>query len=189
MNIEEIKHRFDGFMDGVRVVMLLNRGIQNSNKGSKRWINKIITTNKGEWIDAVSKLLEMQHYLNNPDIRLYSCLNDRNIDKAINMFKHKQIDLLDDMKLRFYSKIIDSFASCLMKPENKLSKYFLLDIDQKDVSETENFISKHSLKVVHYYPSKSGWHYIVEPFNVKLAETCKTFEVKKDALLLVNYLE
>lgn len=192
MSIEEIvgiQNRFKLFMDGVRVVMLIDRGVMNSNKGSKRWINKIITTNQNEWINAVNVLLGLQKHVGNPDIRLYSCLNDRKLDKSIAMFKHKQIDLLDDMKHRFYSKINDSFASCLMKPENKLSKYFMLDIDSKDTKEADKFISDNLLQVVHTYPTKNGWHYILEPFNVMLAKGKKTFSVNKDAMLLIKFLE
>jgi len=176
-------------MDGVRVVMLIDRGIMNSNKGSKRWINKIITSCKDEFIEATFSLMELQDHIGNPNIRLYSCLNDRKIDKAIALFKHKQIDLQDDMKLKFYCKINNSFASCLMQPENKSSKLFLLDADSKEDLEVERFIESYSIVTRKSYPTKNGWHYIVEPFNVKLAENCKTFEVKKDGLILLRYLE
>lgn len=184
-----IKNRFRNFMDGVRVVMLIDRGVMNSNKGSKRWINKIITTNESEWINAVNRLLEMQYYLNEPDIRLYSCLNDRKLDRAIQMFKHKQIDLKSDMKQKFYSRINDSFSSCLMKPENRASKYFLLDIDSKDLSEVEDFVLREKISIANNYETKNGWHFIVLPFNVKLAEGYKTFTVNKDAMMLVHYME
>lgn len=187
--IIDIQNRFRGFMSGIRVVMLIDRGVMNSNKGSKRWINKIITTSDDEWINAVNRLLEMQYYLNEPDIRLYSCLNDRKLDKAIQMFKHKQIDLLPDMKDRFYSRINDSFCSCLMKPENKASKYFMLDIDTKDLTEVEDFVSREKIQVIKDYQTKKGWHYIVSPFNVKVAEMYKSFTVNKDAMMLVHYME
>jgi hypothetical protein len=131
----------------------------------------------------------MQYYLNEPDIRLYACLNDRKIDSAINLFKHKQIDLNADMKERFYAKINDSFASCLMKPENRSSKYFMLDIDTKDNFEVDDFVAREKIQVLHTYPTKNGWHYIVSPFNVKLAEGYKTFTVNRDAMLLLHYME
>lgn len=183
-----IQNRFHGFMDGIRVVMLIDRGIQNSNKGSKRWINKIITTNEAEWINAVNRLLELQYHLNEPDVRLYSCLNDRNLDKAIKLFTHKQIDILPDMTIRFYAGINNTFCSCLMKPENRKSKLFLLDIDSKDLTEVDHFVADYLIQVKHIYHTKKGWHYIVAPFDVRLSHGMKTFIVNKDGLLLVNYL-
>lgn len=189
MIIESIKTTFEHFMYGIRVVMLIDRDKQNSNKGSRRWINKIITTNEIQWINAINRLLEMQYHLNNPSIRLYSCLNNRNLDKAIKAFNHRQIDLDPDMMALFYAKINDSFCSCLMKPENKLSKYFMLDVDTKEPNEVDDFVFKENINVTHRYQTKNGWHYIVLPFNVKLAEGYKTFTVNKDAMLLVHYLE
>lgn len=186
--ILEIGHRFKNFMDGIRVLMLIDRGIQNSNKSSRRWINKIISTNSEEWLDGAVKLLSLQHHIGSPDIRLYSCVNDRKIDKAIKSFQHLQLDLCKDMELKFYSRINDSFSSCLMAPENKKSKYFMLDIDTKDTKEVDDFVYQHLIEVIHTYPSKSGWHYIVKPFNIKLAEG-KKFTVIKDGLLLINWLE
>ncbi len=189
MNIHTIKYTFSKFMNGIRVLMLINRSVQNSNKGSKRWINKIITKNEDEWLDACEKLISIQKYLGDSNIRLYSCVNERDLNKAISLFNHKQIDLIDDQKEKFYCNIHDSFSSCLMKPENKLTKYFLLDVDSLNTFEVDMFIINNSINVILCYPSKNGWHYIVSPFNIKLAEGCKTFEVKKDALLLINYID
>ncbi len=187
--LSEIDRRFNHFQSGIRVVMLIDRGIQNSNKGSKRWINKIVTTNEQEWMEAITSLVLLQDALGNPDIRLYSCVNSRSIDKAIAMFKHKQIDLQEDMKFKFYSKINNTFASCLMKPENRDSRLFLLDIDTKDTYEVDRFITDNLIKVTHSYPSKRGWHYVCEPFNVLLSESANTFCVKRDGLLLIRWIE
>lgn len=176
-------------MDGVRVVMLIDRGVQNSNKGSRRWINKIITTNYGEWIKAVKVLSDMQDYIGNPDIRLYSCVNDRKIDKAILMFKHKQLDVLEESKNTFYAKINDSFASCLMKPENKNTNFFLLDIDTRESKEIDKFVQQYAIQVFHTYPTKKGWHYITLPFNAKIADNQTIFTLQKDGLLLIRYIE
>lgn len=187
-NEEIISKKFSSFTEGVRVIMLINRGIMNSNKGSKRWINKIITTNSDEWVIAFKKLMQLQEYMNDPEIRLYSCLNNRKLDSAIKMFKHRQIDLLDDNKIKFYSKINDTFCSCLMKPENKLSKFFLFDIDSKCTLEVDKFISDNLINILFTYQTKNGFHYVSDPFNVKLAEGFKTFTIKKDGMILINYL-
>lgn len=176
-------------MDGVRVVMLIDRGVMNSNKGSRRWINKIITTNEEEWLNAVERLMALQDYLANPAIRLYACINSRNMDKGIKHFMHKQLDVQPDMKMRFYAHINNTFASCIMQPENRATKFFLLDIDTKYPKEVDNFIEEKAIIVRKTYPTKNGWHYIVEPFNAMWANGHQTFTLIKDGLLLLRYID
>lgn len=179
------------FKEGINVLMLIDRGVQNSNKGSKRWINKIITSNPLEWENAYNTLLELQLHLNNPSIRLYQSLNDRKLDSAIKLFKHKLIDVMPENEINFYQRLNDRFCSCLMKPENKKSKWMLLDIDSKDTTEVDQFLSDNCthVHVFHKYQTINGWHYIVYPFNVSLADDYSTFEIKKDGLMLLNVLE
>lgn len=127
------------FTQGVRVLMLIDRGVQNSNKGSKRWINKIISTNSEEFQSAYDKLIALQNHIGIPDIRLYCSINPRKMKSAIKIFKHKQLDLIEDNEVNFYRRINDSFCSCLMQPECR--------------------------------------------------EGMTTFEIKKDALMLLNWIE
>lgn len=175
------------FKEGIHVLMLINRGVH---KGSKRWVNKIITTNPLEYDNAVSALISMQNYLNNPDIRLYASINDRKFNSAIKLFKHQQLDLLPENEYKFYSKINDSFCSCLMQPECRNNNLFLLDVDSKDRKEVDGFlITNFGIKMHYMYPTINGWHYIVEPFNPKMCESMTTFEVKKDALMLINWID
>jgi hypothetical protein len=192
LNSEEkifpISALFSEFQDGVRTLMLIDRGISNSNKGSRRWINKLISSNQEEWLKALSRLLHMQYYLNDPDIRLYASLNSRHLTRAVKMFQHLQLDLPPDDKDRFYTHINDSFISCLMKPENKASKYFLLDVDTKDIFDVEDFLLTKNIGVKLKYETPKGWHYIVEPFNVLWAEKLKDVTLQKDGLLLLNTL-
>jgi len=189
LSLNDIFNRYKDFQDGVRVSMLINRGIGNSNKGSKRWMNKIISTNPKEWQDAITTLHEIQLIQNNPDMRIYSCLNDRDMAKGIKMFQHMLIDVFPDMRDRFYRKLNDRFCSALMKPENKNSKLFMLDVDSKVTHEVDEFISSNMIEVVNTFPSRQGWHYIVKPFNVTLANGKETFSVIKDGLILINYLD
>jgi len=176
------------FKSGVRVLMLINRGVNNTNKGSRRWINKTITSNIDEFEDAHEKLLDLMFYLDNPNIRLYQCINDRKFDNAVIMFQHRQLDLPQENKINFYSNINDRFCSTLMAPENKKSKYFLLDVDNDDSIEALKFIEDNDIEALLAYETPNGFHFIVEPFNVLLAKNAKTFEVKKDGLMLLNWL-
>lgn len=186
--LDEINARFAAFRDGIRVVMLIDRGVMNSNKGSKRWINKIITTNEAEWSDAVERLSDLQDHIGNPAIRMYSCINSRNMELAIKDFKHRQLDVQPDMVSRFYAKINNTFCSSLMKPENKATKYFLLDVDSKIDNEVDHLLYDHDVELKLSYPTPNGWHHIVEPFNAKLAEGYKTITLIKDGLLLIRHI-
>ncbi len=187
MIIEEIKLRFADYMDGVRVSMLIDRSVGNNNKGSKRWVNKIISTNQDEWISAVSKLLELQKHLNDPDIRLYACVNDRKMDRAINAFQHTLLDLQDSSKMDFFRRINDRFCSSLMQPQCRNSKLFLIDYDFKEPGRIDKFISDNMIVVRKTYPSKRGWHYITDGFDVRLTRG-QGFDVQRDGLLLINWM-
>lgn len=90
---KEIMEKFKDFTQGWRVCMLINRGIGNTNKGSKRWVSKLVSFDPKTLEENIGKLLEQQYYLNDPDIRLYMCLNSRNIDKTIINFNHRMVDL------------------------------------------------------------------------------------------------
>lgn len=117
-------------------------------------------------------------------------MNSRKIKSAIKIFKHKQLDLIDDNEINFYRKINDSFCSCLMQPECRNNSLFLLDCDTKNTKEINAFVIKNSGIKVHFqYPTPNGWHYITEPFNPSLCEDMKTFEIKKDALMLLNWID
>lgn len=168
--------------------MLINRGIQSSNKGSRRWINKIITNSTEGFNEALKSLLTMQSYLDDNSIRLYSSVNSRSIDKAVKLFNHKQLDLLDEQKEKFYSRINDSFSSCLMAPECRQTRHWLLDIDTKDTAETDKLIADNFIQVGFRYETPNGWHYIVEPFDKRIADGIEYFTIIKDGLLLLNCL-
>ena len=185
----EIMNKFYLFAHGVRILMLIDRGIMNSNKGSKRWINKIITTNDTEFREALNKLLDLQYHLNNPDIRLYSCVNSRDINKSIKLFNHKQLDVSEDQILKFYSKINNTFCSALMAPENKEEKYFLLDCDKVDVSEISDFTIQNDIYVFLTYLTKKGWHLVTKSFDVRLLEKLPDVTLQKDGLLLLNWIK
>lgn len=189
---QEITKTFDEFMSGVRVMMLIDRGVQNSNKGSRRWINKLVSTNYDGFCTNLHKLLDMQYHLNNPNIRLYSCVNDRKMDRAIIHFNHKQLDARlasGEEEFIFYSRINDKFCSSLMQPENKASNYFLLDVDCDGCDFFEMALSKVLIPIMLKYKTPNGWHLITRAFNPLLFDGYENIEIKRDALLLLNSLE
>lgn len=190
--VDQIMNSFNAFTDGVRVLMLIERGIQSSNKGSRRWINKLISSNQLEFRANLVKLLDQQAYLNNKDIRLYSCVNSRNMGKAIKHFQHKQIDLsAEGEAFNFYRRINDKFCSSLMQPENRSSSRFLIDLDDTDPTMLNDILNACNIDIILKYQTPNGWHYITEPFNPAIISNSDidSCEVKKDALLLLNWLQ
>lgn len=83
--------------------------------------------------------------------------------------------------------LIGSISS-LMKPENKNSKLWLLDLDVKDTSELESMIHHFSIDVVKKYESVKGWHYVTKSFDTRIMKDVKFLEIKKDALILLNVI-
>ncbi len=180
----------DMFKMGMHVLMLIDRGASSSNKGSKRWINKIITRDVETWDKAADKLLELQNYIGDLDIRLYSSVNARCMKKAVKTFQHKQLDVIPEYEDVFYSRINDEFCSSLMQADSRVSSMFLLDHDTKDPKELNTFLIKNRDIKLHYlYPTPNGWHAIVDPFNPILMEGMVATELKKDALMLINWIE
>jgi hypothetical protein len=182
LTMEEIPEQFK---IGTRVLMLINRSIGNTNKGSKRWVNKMITNSPEEWDAAYKSLLKAKEFLDNPDMRLYQSINSRRMTSAITAFKHRQIDLTYGNVINFYSRINDSFCSCLMQPDCRLDNYFLLDVDTEFTKEIDAAVK--SLELVCKYKTRKGWHYIVQAFNPALLPPMVDVEIKKDALMLLAY--
>jgi len=80
-----------------------------------------------------------------------------------------------------------------MKPSSRTETKFLIDIDDIiktkenwDISEVEKHLEEINVKIILKYPTKNGFHIIVEPFNPN--EWNSEFgEIKKDGLLLLSF--
>ena len=195
---EEIVKKFMPFTDNVRVQLLIDRGINNTHGGSARWVNKLISTDEISFRKNVQILLHQMYTLNNPDVRLYSSLNVRNIRSAAKMFCHKQIDLNDENFNYFYSHIKDEFVSCLMKPENKFKGLWLIDLDTKDTNNLDYVLEQEyrchiataqDPRTIFKYETPNGWHYIVNKLDTRIIDVVTNAEVKGDGLLLLHCLE
>ena len=192
MLAEMIVHNAWGFTCGVRVQMLINRSIGNSNKGSKRWVSKLISTSHKEFKQNIIKLLHQMHHLGNPGIRLYSCVNERSLEKGVKRFMTRQIEVMNRLEeWDFYKDIQNNMVSCLMKPESRQGRgMFLVDIDSKHpvtVFGVYRCLKENNIEVFHKYETPNGIHVITKPFNPRLLSHIKKVEVKKDGLLLLHY--
>lgn len=124
--------------------------------------------------------------------RIYESINTRNILKAKNMYIHK---LIDDLTLNKYTYRLESlWKSCLMNPENKLTNYFLLDIDTKDLIIVNQIIDLLSQlqKKYEIRETINGYHIKTDSFDVRLLQSLKLdefVEIKKDALFFLDVIK
>ncbi len=153
-----------------------------------------ISTNREEFYQILSEFEEMKNKSDQP-LRIYSCVNRRNVNKAIREFKHEQLDAdYYDEKSRnkFYFDIKNRWISCLMQPNCREETFFLIDIDSPTLTEMEDSLPAEEhladlkVEIVAKYLTKNGMHIITKPFNPNLFK--KGFgEIKKDALLLLDF--
>lgn len=176
-------------MQGTRVQMIINRTIGNTNKGSKRWVSKLISYDEQSYINNVSKLMNQLTYLNQPGLRLYASINERYPFKAARNLTVDIIDHLNDAM--FLSNIHNELVSHLMKPECKTTKYILIDCDSLDQDIHDFVRNKAKGKIITDYPTPNGYHFICKGFDTReMLEINKNavkniLEIKKDALLLI----
>lgn len=189
------------FKEGVHVQLLIDRGVNNANRSSERWVNRLISTNPEEYDKNMEILVGQQKYIGNKDVRLYSTLNPRKMGKAVNILKHKLIDVTDEMD--FYKRLNDRFVSCLMHKGCRDRKYYMVDIDSKDVDifqAVNNHIKElEAPSPIFSYPTPNGFHLIMAPFDVSIIAminfhlfgVCllKTIEVKTDSLVLLHTID
>jgi len=191
-DIEEILEQFNGFTDGVRMLMLTQRNKEGgkSNRPDRASKRKI-STNAKEFKEILASFLETQQSFPKEQLRIYSSVNKRNFEKGIREFKRQQLeaDYYDDeSRQRFYFDIKNRFLSSIMKPASRAETFFLLDCDnltKKTVGKAIDRLDEITDVVLHY-KTKNGYHIITKPFNPNLFN--KEFgELKKDALLLLSF--
>lgn len=84
--------------------------------------------------------------------------------------------------------------SCMMKPNARATKYFLIDIDTKDESILQlvrDTINGWEMKcnrseILLEQETRNGFHYITTPFDVRIIEPIENVEVKTDGLLFLE---
>ena len=191
---EQISDDFNYFSDGIRIVYLINREVNNTNRQSSRWVKKIITNSKKEYTEAIEKLLSIRI---EPE-RIYASVNGRSLKGAIRAFNHAQADAVfqgDEHLYHFFKDVHNKWISCLSSPACKVTNHFIIDLDSDDIEGFEKYIYELSwlnpIKMGHYmvikkYKTQNGWHLVTTPFDLSLVNY-PNCEVKKDALLLLKY--
>lgn len=184
---EKIMQEFYNYTDGVRMLMLIHRSKEGGKLGDRNKQNiRKISTNREEFKQILIGLLEEKNKRKEP-YRIYSCVNKRNMDKAIRIFKQRQLDADyydKDSRDKFYIDVKNSFLSALMSPQARGETLFLLDIDEgQNIKEVKSKLSPIT-RNYKTYKTKNGYHIISQPFNPNLLAGV---EIKKDGLILLDY--
>lgn len=182
------------FTQGLRVQMLINRAVGNTNKGSKRWVNKLISTDTESFYKNCEKLLHQMFYMKNPDVRLYGCINERSTKKAFeSLICDAVLNFNDD---NFIRNINNNIISSIMRPANRVQNYWLIDCDTKKQTELRDTIpSQSELKHIYdaipkevvkfAYQTVNGWHIVTEGFDIRPLSEIPNCEAKRDALMIL----
>lgn len=184
--LDRIKLEFGVFAEGVRFLCLIHRNKEGGETNNTK-VKKYITHTPREFWEKVGILLEMKRDSGLP-YRIYSCVNARNLEKAIRQFKYEQLeaDYYDtEQKHNFYYDIQNRWIGCLMQPKQKLDSLFMFDVDSVDNSEALKALA--GADIVKSYRTKNGWHVVTLPFNHTLVKFPEHTELKTDGLLLLSW--
>ena len=175
------------FKEGVRVLLLLRRNKEGGpSDNCDRKAIKRISKSIDEFDALYSELKEKK----NEGERIYSCVNARNIKKAITDFRKMQLEAEnwdEESRNKLYIDSKNRFISKLMKPKNRNENYFLIDCDNNQEKETAvQQIEDNDIEIIYEYETKSegGYHFVVMPYN---PNNTQELEVKRDALILLDW--
>ncbi len=192
LRVEHLMDVFDGFTDGLRMLMLMQRakdgGAQDDD--DKRAFATAFTYNTSEFRVKLREFLLLQYLY--PRSRIYSSVNARVLRKVTRIIER---DLLDShyqeevAACNMRKKIIARPRHWVMQPSCAETSYFLIDVDSvpgKDMcGEALKEAANIGVDILLTYPTKNGWHIITKPFNPNL--WTHTSNIKKDGMLLLSY--
>ncbi len=114
-------------------------------------------------------MVERSRGISHENERIYVSAGERDLKKAIRVFKERQLANDYDPKPElFYKKLNTRWCSCLMQTQCQLEKVWLFDCDSDDdAAAVEADLAEHYTNPItpYRYPSKSGHHIVVGPFN------------------------
>jgi len=178
------------FSTGFRSILMIHRKKDGGLNRPDYHAYRKISRNSEEFFKCIKELEILREKIN-PLYRIYCTVNERDINKAIMLFKHEIIDTEtynQEDKNRFYTDIQNRFFGLLQKPVCRKTKYFMYDIDVGEEIETKDdlykiteLIEKHT-DILKIRETQNGFHIITAPFN----HTVIDLEVKKDAITLIS---
>lgn len=120
--------------------------------------------------------------------RLYITNNRRSFTKAKLLFDVLKINEDTNGNLwKFYSNLNTKWCSCLMKPEARETKNWLLDVDNPDnLDKVYFYCEDNGIKMSETRKTKNGFHIICEKFDSKRLAS-DLFTIHKDGMLLIGW--
>lgn len=182
MKIEHPKE----FKQGTRILMLTLRtkdgGIKQNTPD--RVAKKMISRNEQEFDECFEKL----SLLRKGKERIYSTVDERNMNNAIRIFKGRQLDadyFDSESHFSFYTDIWNRWISSLQSPKARIGTLFLVDVDydKDDEHKIRKEIKEHKIQMIHEYKTKNGKHFILKPFNPAKV----SFDVLKNHMMLLEF--
>lgn len=197
MNFEELMDFSD---NNVYMLFAIARSKNNDGLTAKQQvvIREIVRSleslpHKLEKIKSAARLSNLNFYI-------YISVNARSVIKGYVNFKNKLTEYeshalfgKDDYKYQF-SRLHKVWYSALMQPNSRATKYFLIDVDTKEMSvvaevtaKIEKFTSKgYAGEVKHVRPSRNGFHLVTNTFDPRILEGIQDVSIQKDGLLYLD---
>jgi len=144
-------------------------------------------------IKSAAQLRDLKFYI-------YVSVNARSTLKGYINFKNKLNEYesqamfgKEDYKYQL-SRLHKVWYSALMQPNARATKYFLIDVDTKEMSTVAEVIGKverykinnYNVEVKHVTPSRNGFHIVTSAFDSRILEGIPDVSIQKDGLLYLD---
>lgn len=144
-------------------------------------------------LKSAARLRDLNFYI-------YVSVNARSTLKGYINFKNKLNEYAsqamfgkDDYKYQL-SRLNNVWYSSLMQPNARATKYFLIDVDTKEMSTVAEVIGKveqyktnnYNVEVKHVTPSRNGFHIVTDAFDPRILEGIPDVSIQKDGLLYLD---
>lgn len=119
--------------------------------------------------------------------RIHKTVNKRDCKKAGKLLMHKLID-----EPALYTKIPSLWKTCLMKPESRGERNFLIDFDfteNHDARPFQKFLFSKNIDFLEHVFTPNGVHMVTKPFDIRIVEDFKEVTIHRDGYLFVELYE
>lgn len=173
------------FKTGLRILIRMTRNKDGGKGNVDRHALKYITRSPEEFDRKLNEMLLTA----DDNERVYSTVDERDVNKSIRIFKHRQLDAeYDEDPTDFYRDFSNRWLSCLQSPQARKGSLFLWDCDERqDFNDLMHNLLPLDV-ILHWYETKNGHHIITKPFEYpkKVPERYHKL-LHKNALILWAY--
>lgn len=119
--------------------------------------------------------------------RIHKTVNKRDCKKAMRILIHKLIDCPEKS-----SQITSLWKTCLLKPESRGERNFLLDFDGRNPMPMQDHLKKNGVNTTDFGKAvftPNGVHFITKSFDIRILEDFKEVTVHRDGYLFISLYE